>query len=117
MNQNEKLIELGEKIWTHRKAHGFSKKVSPEIQIEAAKLCDEGLTAYAIGKVLGVPRNTITDWWNRYKNTNPQFSEVSVVENLKSSFEVKLSTTIQNVKVELVGSDYAQLVRLVRKMS
>jgi hypothetical protein len=57
MNQNEKLTELGEKIWAYRKAHGFSKKVSSEIQIEAAKLCDEGPTAYVIGKVLGPPRN------------------------------------------------------------
>lgn len=117
MNHNEKLMELGEKIWTFRKTHGFTKKVSSEIQMEAAKLCDEGLTAYAIGKALGVPRNTITDWWNKYKSTSPQFSEVSVVENLKTNFEIKLSTTVQNVKVELVGSDYAQLVRLVRKMS
>ncbi len=34
MNQNEKLMEQGEKIWAHRKAHGFSKKVSPEIKLK-----------------------------------------------------------------------------------
>ena len=102
MNQDEKLLELGEKIWSFRKANGFSKKVPEEIQIEAAKLCDEGLTAYSIGKVLGVPRNTIADWRDRYRRSNDNFSEVSVVENLKSQFEIKLSTTFQNVRIELI---------------
>ena len=39
MNDETKLIEVGSKVWEFRKANGFSKKLSPEIQAEIAQLC------------------------------------------------------------------------------
>jgi len=61
MNDETKLIEIGSKVWEFRKAHGFSKKIPPEIQAEIVQLCQSGTTAYALEKATGIQRNVITN--------------------------------------------------------
>jgi hypothetical protein len=118
MNDDSKLMELGTKVWEFRKQNGFSKELSAEIQNEAALLCRSGVTAYSIGKALGVPRNTITEWTKRFESSarQDQFAELSIVDNAKPKIEIKLSTTIQGCRVEFFGADFSLLQRLVRKM-
>jgi len=67
MEKEQKLIELGEKVWGFRRKNGLTKKISSELQLEAARLCKSGVTAYSIGKALGVPQNTISDWVHRQR--------------------------------------------------
>jgi hypothetical protein len=118
MNEQEKLFQLGSRVWEYRKTNGFTKKLSAEIQKEASELCSSGITAYSIGKAIGVPRNTVSDWMHRFAQKKmTEFSELKVVEKQRQDFEIKLSTTIQGCKVEIVGHDYSLLQRLLRKMS
>jgi len=118
MNQNEKLIDIGQKVLEFRKENGFSKKLSLELQKEVAAICNSGVTAYAIEKAIGIQRNTITEWAKKHQ-PEPQFSEVNLVDeiNRKPSIEIKLSTVIHGCRVEIVGSDYSLLQRLIRKLS
>lgn len=116
MKERDQLIQLGAKVWEYRKEFGFSKKLSEDIQREAAKLCKSGLTAYSIGKALGVPRNTISDWTNRFAAEEPIFSEVAVVDSNKTNFEVRLSSIVEGCRVEITGTDYSVLQRLLRRM-
>ncbi len=117
-------MDLAIQVFEFRKQNGFSKKLSDEIQNQAARICKSGVTAYAIGKAIGVPRNTIADWTKKlliqYKdvdeNTNP-FSEVKIVSESKPKLEIKLSALIKGCHVEIVGQDYALLQRLLKKIS
>ena len=89
-----------------------------EIQIEIARLCQSGISAYALEKATGVQRNTILAWKNRFAEKNKsQFSELSIVEEPKSNYEVKLSGIVQGCRVEIIGTDYSLLQRLLKKMS
>lgn len=118
MDEETKLIEIGSRVWEFRKAHGFSKKLSDEIQADIAKLCVSGITAYALEKATGVQRNTIMDWKNRFlEKAKSDFSEVNIVQEAKPNYEVKLSANVQGCRVEVVGTDYSLLQRLIRKMS
>ena len=119
MSDDEKLMELGSRVWEFRKQNGFSKKLPPEIQEEAAILCHSGVPAYSIGKAFGVPRNTISEWRRRFVDSvkQNQFSEVKIVDNPKPAMEIKLSTTICDCRVEIFGSDFSLMQRLLRKMA
>jgi hypothetical protein len=117
MKENDQLLALGTKAWEHRREFGLSKKLSEEIQREAATLCHSGVTAYAIGKALGVPRNTIADWARRFIEDRNSFCEVSVVDSAQSNFEIRLSGTVQGCGVEIRGTDFSLLQRLLKKMS
>lgn len=117
MNNDEKLLKLGTKVLEYRKQFGFSKKLSTEIQSEVAILCQSGVTPYALEKAIGVQRNTITDWSRRYAENKNKFSEVNIVDPVKPNYEVKLYATVQGCRVEIFGSDYSLLQRLLRKMS
>ncbi|MFZ4405326.1 MAG: hypothetical protein ACOYOK_14600, partial [Pseudobdellovibrionaceae bacterium] len=111
------LIEIGSEVWEFRKANGFSKKFPPEIQQKIAQLCASGVTAYALGKATGIQRNRIMEWKNRFsEKSKSDFEEVTVIEGAKPNFEVKLSAKLQGCRVEIIGTDYALLQRLLRKM-
>ena len=116
MNQDEKLIDLSLKVIEFRKANGFQKKLSFELQSAIAELCNSGVTAYAIEKAIGIQRNTIKEWAHKYQPES-KFSEVNIVNETKANFEIKVSTAVQNCRVEITGSDYSLLQRLLRKLS
>ena len=118
MDEETKLIEIGSKVWDFRKANGFSKKLSSEIQLEIANLCAAGTTAYALEKATGVQRNTIMDWKNRFAEKNKsQFVEVSIAPESKSTYEVKLFAQVQGCRVEITGGDFSLVQRIMRKLS
>lgn len=118
MEIDSKLIEIGSKVWDYRKANGFSKKLSAEIQMEIARLCQSGITAYALEKATGIQRNTIMDWKNRFvENKKSDFIEVNIAQESKPAFEVKLSGAVQGCRIEITGVDYSLLQRLLKKMS
>ena len=118
MEEETKLIEIGSKVWAFRKANGFSKKLSIEIQQEIANLCATGITAYALERATGVQRNTIMDWKNRMAvKDKVEFVEVNVTPEPKSTYEVKLLAQVQGCRVEISGVDYSLLQRLLRKLS
>ena len=120
MTENKKLVDLATKVFEYRKQNGFSKKLSEEIQNQVVELCNSGVTAYAIGKAIGIPRITIAEWTRKFliqsENQN-SFSEVKIVEELKPSLEIKLSTVIKGCRVEIVGSDYSRLQRLLKRIN
>ena len=118
MDDEKILIEIGSKVWEFRKENGFSKKVPSEIQIEIANLYSAGATAYAFEKATGIQRTKITDWKNRFADkAKSTFSEVNIVEESKSTYEVKLLAKVQGCRVEITGADYSLLQRLLRKLS
>lgn len=102
METETKLIEIGSKVWKFRKAHGFSKKLSIEIQTEVANLCQSGVTAYALEKATGIQRTVVTDWKNRLaEKSKSDFSEVSIAQDSKPTYEVKLFAKVQGCRVEI----------------
>lgn len=124
MTNNNELMELAVQVFEFRKQNGFPKRLSDEIQNQAARLCQSGVTAYAIGKAINVPGVTITDWTrkllnqdkNKDINTNP-FSEVKLISESKPKLEIKLSAVIKGCRVDLIGDDYSLLQRLLKKIN
>jgi hypothetical protein len=123
MGKDNQLIALGEKIWLHRKQHGFSKKLPPELRSEIVKIVNEGKTSYSVSRVLGISKNTIADWVKSQEpSAVPTFNELQVVESSpspspKPGFEVKLTGEVQGCKVEITGNDFSLLQRLFQKLS
>ena len=80
-------------------------------------LCKSGVTAYSIGKALGVPRNTISDWVHRHEKLSV-FSEVAVVDEnaVQTKFQVKVTSEVQGCQVEITGKDFSLLQRLLRRL-
>jgi len=117
MEKEQKLIELGEKVWRFRRENGLTKKISSELQLEAARLCKSGITAYSIGKALGVPRNTISDWVHRHEKLSV-FSEASIIDEKpeQTSFQVKVTSEVQGCHVEITGKDFSLLQKLLRRL-
>ncbi len=117
MDLEIQLSEISSKVWSYRKTNGFTKKLSLELQTEIARLCQSGITSYALEKATGVQRNTIADWKTRLADKDQSnFSELSVVENSKPNFQVKLTGEVQGCHVEITGTDYNLLHRLFKKM-
>lgn len=114
--QNDELISLGSEVWEYRKEFGFSKKLPESLQRKAVNLCRSGTTAYAVGKALGIPRNTISEWVHRYQTKDSSFSEVSLVDD-KSKFAITLSGKVQDCEIQITGTDYSLLQRLFKKLS
>lgn len=120
MNQSDQLYQLGMRAWEYRRQNGFSKALPKEIRIEAALLAEGGAVHSELAKTLGVTKATIVEWQKSYSKSPVEanragFSEVAVVEE-RSAFEVKLSAKVQGCRVELTGSDFSLLQRLLRKL-
>jgi len=116
MNQNDQLYQLGVSAWEFRRQNGFSKALPEEIRSGVAELLSAGVSGTAIAKTLGVTKTTIGEWKKKYsKPVIADFREVTVVDE-RPSFEVKLSATVQGCQVELTGSDFSLLQRLLRKL-
>ena len=117
MADNDQLYQLGLRAWEFRKQFGFSKALPEEIRTSAAEISRKGASLLSVAKALGVSKATVSDWKTRYAQASaPGFSEVQVVES-KPVHEIKLSTQVQGCRVELTGSDFSLLQRLVRKIS
>ena len=120
MNQNDRLYQLGMKAWEFRKQAGFSKALPEEFRKEAAECVHSGLTQASVARSMGVSKATILEWSKKYAKADAslesgQFSEVQITEG-RPRFEVRLSTTVQGCKVELTGTDFSLLQRLLRKL-
>ncbi len=123
MEQSDRIYQLGVRCLEIRKEVGFLKALPTEVRREAVAIVTEGAPLRAVAKTLGVSRNTLVDWVAKFKPSAKAsdsdviigFNEVLVIDE-KQNFEVKLSTTIQGVRVELIGRDYALLQRLLRKL-
>lgn len=119
MDKNQEMYDLGVRAWDHRRQQGFSKGLPEEIKMEAGRLVSQGFQLAQMAKVLGVTTTTVHDWKQRYllnkKAKEPSFNEVAVVED-KSNFEIKLSAAVSGCRVELTGTDYALLQRMLRRL-
>jgi DNA-binding XRE family transcriptional regulator len=122
MSQEDRIHKLGVRSLEIRKEIGFLKALPIEIRKEAAALVASGVSVNVMAKTLGVNRNTMIDWSQKHKPSiesaneiTSGFNEVRVVDE-KPSFEVRLSATVQGVRVELIGRDFAHLQRLLRKL-
>ncbi|MBY0384850.1 helix-turn-helix domain-containing protein [bacterium] len=119
MDKNQEMYDLGVRAWEHRRTQGFSKGLPEEIKMEAGRLVSEGFQLAQMAKVLGITTTTVHDWKQRYllskKSKEPSFNEVAVADD-KTKFEIKLSATVLGCRVELSGTDYALLQRLLRKL-
>ncbi len=116
MNQRDQLYQLGLKAWEFRKEMGFTKALPEEIRNEAVELSRSGVAGATIAKALGVTKTSVFDWKKKYpKEEVADFSEVAVVE-ARPTIEIKLASSVQGCRVEIVGSDYSLLQRLMRKI-
>ena len=120
MKEDKKLVDLATKVFEFRRQHGFTSKLSEEIHSQAAELCSAGFTPYTVAKTIGVPQITVAAWHRKYQTKSlksDSFSEVKLVDDKKPNLEIKLSANIQKCRVEITGSDYYLLQRLLKKLN
>ncbi len=119
MDKNQEMYDLGARAWGHRSKLGFSKGLLEEIKMESVRLVINGFAVSQVAKVLEVTSTTLQDWKRRYElNQQPEiasFSEVAVTDD-KTKYEIRLSAYLIGCRVELTGTDYSLLQRLLRKL-
>jgi DNA-binding transcriptional ArsR family regulator len=120
MDQKDRLYELAMRAWEFRKQRGFLKALPEEIRREVYQAVGAGIPASAISKAIGVGQSTIAYWIEKYTKLEEEervnkFSEVKVVAE-KDAIEIRITTKVQGCRVELCGSDYSHLERLLRKL-
>jgi transposase-like protein len=119
VDKNQEMYDLGARAWEHRRKLGFSKGLPEELKMDGARLVVSGLPLAQVAKILGVTTTTLNDWKQRYqlnqKTEIPSFCEVAVTDD-KAKYEVRLSAQVMGCRVELSGTDYSLLQRLLRKL-
>jgi transposase-like protein len=116
MAQEDRLFELSQKAWEFRKQNGFSKGLPDEVRRGAVELSNAGIRVVEIAKAFGVTKSAIGDWKKKFKTENSiGFKEATVVSE-RPAFEIKLSGEVQGCRIEITGSDFSLLQRLLRKL-
>ncbi len=125
MDHKKALYELGSQAWDYRKTQGFLKSLPADIRMRAAKLVIDGSPMSQVAKVLGVTNGAVHEWRKSYQLKNQdigssstalaQMTEVAVVDTTLN-YEIKLTSEVHGCRVELCGTDYSLLQRLLRKL-
>lgn len=116
MAQNDRLYELAHIAWEFRKRNGFSKSLPDEVRRGAIELLDAGVSAMEIAKAFGITKTAVGDWQKKYRTEHTLgFKEVPVVSE-RPAFEIRLTGQAQGCRVEVTGSDFSLLQRLLRRL-
>lgn len=120
---SESIRELAEKVWKWRKENGYLKSLPKEIRHDCCEVIFGGEKQTDVAKAIGVSPKSVFLWFDKYrseKEVTNQFVEIKEsAENGQQAinkYEVHLSMTAHDCKIEIRGSDFAIVNRLMKKL-
>jgi len=120
---SESIQALAEKVWKWRKENGYLKSLPKEIRFECCEVIFSGAKQTDVAKAIGVSPKSVFNWFDKYKSekeiTN-QFIEIKDAEKNELSstnkYEVHLSMSAHGCQIEIRGSDFSIVNRLMKKL-
>ena len=120
---SESIRELAEKVWKWRKENGYLKSLPKEIRLDCCEVIFAGEKQTDVAKAIGVSPKSVFLWFDKYKSekevTN-QFIEIKEsAENehqTTNKYEVHLSMAAHGCNIEIRGSDFSVVNRLMKKL-
>lgn len=120
---SESIQSLAEKVWKWRQANGYLKSLPKEIRHDCCEVIFAGEKQTDVAKAVGVSPKSVFLWFDKYKSekeiTN-QFIEIKnssqIEQPTTNKYEVHLSMTAQGCKIEIKGSDFSVVNRLMKKL-
>ena len=120
---SESIQALAEKVWKWRKENGYLKSLPKEIRFECCEVIFSGAKQTDVAKAIGVSPKSVFNWFDKYKSekeiTN-QFIEIKDAEKNELSstnkYEVHLSMSAHGCQIEIRGSDFSVVNRLMKKL-
>jgi transposase-like protein len=117
------IQDLAEKVWNWRKENGYLKSLPKEIRRDCCEVVSSGAKQSEVAKAIGVSPKSVFNWYDKYKSekeiTN-QFVEIKDVEKTEQSlinkYEVHLFMSAHGCKIEIRGSDFSVVNRLMKKL-
>lgn len=120
---SESIQALAEKVWKWRKENGYLKSLPKEIRFECCEVIFSGAKQTDVAKAIGVSPKSVFNWYDKYKSEKEilnQFVEIKDVEKNEQSsinkYEVHLSMSTHGCKIEIRGSDFSVVNRLMKKL-
>ncbi len=120
---SESIQELAEKVWKWRKENGYLKSLPKEIRRDCCEVIFGGEKQTDVAKAIGVSPKSVFLWFDKYKSEKEitsQFVEIKdSVQNEQAAinkYEVHLSMTAHGCKIEIKGSDFSVVNRLMKKL-
>ena len=126
------LNNLSQNCWEFRRTNGYLKPLPTEFRHQAIELLESGTKSSHITKSIGVPLHALKDWKKSFENLKSKnnlqevnLAEIKIVDELSLSskvmqnsekIEIKLSTTISDCRVEILGMDFIKVQTLLRKL-
>lgn len=120
---SESIQSLAEKVWKWRQANGYLKSLPKEIRHECCEVIFSGEKQTDVAKAVGVSPKSVFLWFDKYKSekeiTN-QFVEIKnsahIEQPTTNKYEVHLSMSAHGCKIEIKGSDFSVVNRLMKKL-
>jgi hypothetical protein len=120
---SKSIQDLAEKVWNWRKENGYLKSLPKEIRNECCEVISSGEKQSDVAKAIGVSPKSVFNWYDKYKSEKEittQFIEIKDAEKNELSsinkYEVHLSMTAHGCKIEIRGSDFSIVNRLMKKL-
>lgn len=120
---SESIQVLAEKVWKWRKENGYIKSLPKEIRHECCEVIFLGEKQSDVARAIGVSPKAVFLWLDKYKSekqSNTQFIEIKDVEKKEhlsmNKYEVHLFMSAHGCKVEIRGSDFSVVNRLMKKL-
>lgn len=120
---SESIQILAEKVWKWRKENGYLKSLPKEIRYDCCEVILSGAKQSDVAKAIGVSSKSVFNWYDKYKSdkeiTN-QFVEIKDIEkneqSLINKYELHLSMSAHGCQIEIRGSDFSVVNRLMKKL-
>lgn len=120
---SESIQALAEKSWKWRKENGYLKTLPKEFRIECCEVISSGAKQSDVAKAIGVSPKSVFNWYDKYKSEKEitsQFVEINDFEKSEpmasSKYEVHLSMSAHGCKIEIRGSDFSVVNRLMKQL-
>ena len=120
---SESIQELAEKVWKWRKENGYLKSLPKEIRHDCCEVIFSGEKQTDVAKAIGVSPKSVFLWFDKYKSQKEitsQFIEIKdsaqIEQPTTNKYEVHLSMTAHGCKIEIKGSDFSVVNRLMKKL-
>ncbi len=120
---SDSIQVLAEKVWKWRKENGYLKSLPKEIRFQCCEVILSGAKQTDVAKAIGVSPKSVFLWYDKYKSEKEitsQFIEIKDIDKSEqqstNKYEVHLSMSAHGCKIEIRGSDFSVVNRLMKKL-
>ena len=129
MTNPDSIKQIAKRVWAWRQQNGYLKSLPKEIRFECCEVIFAGETQTNVAKAIGVSPKSLFTWYDKYKSEkdfSSKFIELKNAEvatdktadstNSASKYKIHLSMQAHGCAIEITGSDFSTINRLMKKL-